>query len=204
VKKFNIILLALAVCAMLAAPALAQFQSGADADGWSPWRLDSYAKDFVMTVEASAADSSTGLLVHSDRAYLFTVPEAAEVVRAWILASDSCITDTVTNYFKSEIWKDTVSTDTSTTSQYSTTILYDTVAFWTPVAKAIATRLTHPGKYAMTLCASVTKRQFAKGRVGKVWVSHAGTNTESPTGIRIQMLFRPKSKPSSADYYYRQ
>jgi hypothetical protein len=194
VKKFNIILLALVMCAMLAVPALAQFQSGNDADGWSPWRMDSYVKDYVMTFKMNGADS-IDTLKYPKRAS-FIVPEAAEVMRVWISTWDSCATvDTIggsgKGYIKAILWaRPATKSDT------------DTVASW--AARTTATRLRAHQARVFTFPTSVLKRQFAKGEQGFIQIDTIGGPTNKPSDMVINVLFRPKSKPPASDYYNRQ
>jgi len=190
------ILLVVVLAVALVAPAFAilptTFEAGKDnPDIFIPRYVNSYLKDYVVTVHFSLADAET--TVNANHVKYFMVPEAAELMYAWVMFQDSVITDTVTNYNKYEIWRDTTTADTGLVAVTTSTISMDTVMYWTLSA---GHKVQHPGRYNLTKTATNNDWCFPKAGVGACKVTGAATETEMPKEFTFYMLFRPKSSPS--------
>ncbi len=153
-----------------------------------PAFVHSYTKDYVIPLRLAGTGGDT----IGNWTIAFMLPEAAELMKAWLLTSDSTmLADTVTNYWKCEIH--------SNSGTAADTAAYFTALHATDGSRQLVTMV--PETLSMTT--TITKRQFDKGEVGKATWTETGTPTHFPKQVYLYMLFRPKDTPIATDCYVR-
>lgn len=188
-KKLIFLAMVLAACVGMSQAGTTAFQAGKENPHKNlPGNVSGYVKDYIITIVGSNGTDTLG------GTQAFMLPEAGEIMRAWLLTNDSTMAaDTVTNYWTSEVFTNySLTVDTA----YSLTTLHDVTS---------ASRLTTNSKRVMTATSEVRKRQIDKGGVCLFkWTAH-GTPTHFPKMVRCYLLVRPKSfpRPDTTDNYYR-
>ena len=188
-KKFSLILIVLCLAGYIYA-ANEPFSAGND-DPYSrvPGVVHSYTKDYVVTLPITSTYAADSTLPAAGRSVAWVCPEAAEIMKVWLITSDSvALLDTVTNYFECQVY-----TNGGAAA--------DTACYY--AGNSEATRLQSYEKQAFTFTTTITKRQLDKGEVLKVMWEDTGTPISSPIDLKCVILLRPKSFPISTDLYTR-
>ncbi len=170
------IILILVVALMAMTAAFAQFDAGNDVKGLSPWRLSAYAKDFIIPIQLTELAADT--ILTETRSFM--VPEAAELMRAFFVTSDTTVSGT---YCKKIIVRSNAGA-TADTAVYDSLGNNNTAGF----------RLRYYG--------SATRRAFSSREVGVVTYDTCGA-LDKPWRSTLFLLFRPKSYPTDADSMYK-
>lgn len=193
-------LLAIVLAVALTVPCFAaevEFEAGKDnPEIFIPRYVNSYIKDWVLVVPINAElepTVDTAAANFAGRVRSFMVPEAAELMKAWICSSDSTL-----DSFRLRL--NIFSNDTSST---------DTAAYYGTSAKGIKKKMSYNVPDTFKRTSTINKRQWDAGEMGYIRVDTTGSTavlpTQIPTGMKVYMLFRPKSSPSykNSDYYTR-
>jgi hypothetical protein len=193
-KKTYIMLAVLLLVAGMSYAANESFSAGRD-NPWSniPLNTHSYTKDYVLgpfRVGGGGVSVATDSTKQWADPIYFILPEAGELMKAWVIAMDSsAAVDTVgsAGYVKATIW-----------SNAGTAA--DTAAYWTPSTGG--RRLQPAAAESLWFTTTITKRQWDKGEVGKIQFDTVAAPTNQPR-VAMWLLFRPKSTPATTDCYTR-
>ena len=175
------------VMAGLAYAGTGAFTAGQDNSSlYAPRYVNSYTKDKIVTLSITGIFAADTALPAAGKAISWVAPMACEIMAAYLITSDSvAILDTVTNFFECQVYT-------------NDRITVDTAMYYAGTGEA--TRLQAYEEQAFTATTTKSKRCLDKGEVMTVVWEDTGTPISSPIDLKVVILLRPKSYPSSSDY----
>jgi len=185
-RKLFILLMVMGM-AGLAYAGTGAFTAGADnPNAYLPRYVNSYTKDKIITLSITGSYAADSALPASGRPVAWVAPMACEIMAVYLITSDSVVAaDTVTNFFECQVYT-------------NDRITVDTAMYYAGTGEAA--RLQPYEEQAFTATTTKSKRCLDKGEVMTVVWEDTGTPISSPIDLKVVILLRPKSYPSSYDY----